>query len=82
MPATILIAIAKIVVLKKNDKIPCMQVKISMGAIAALTRKQIIWYVGLGIATIGVGFMVAGTLPSQQKAINIKSEQTSLIQDR
>ncbi|WP_295618086.1 DUF4337 domain-containing protein [Chamaesiphon sp. GL140_3_metabinner_50] len=62
--------------------VAALQVGISMGAIAALTRKQIVWYVGLGISAIGIGFMVAGSLPSQQKAINVKSEQTSLIQVR
>ena len=45
--------------------VAALQVGISMGAIAALTRKQTIWYVGLGIATIGLGFMVAGSIPSQ-----------------
>ena len=57
-----------------------LQVGISMGAIAALTRKQLVWYVGLGISAIGIGFAIAGTFPSQQKAIHVKSEQTSLIQ--
>ncbi len=52
--------------------VAALQVGISMGAIAALTRKQTIWYVGLGIATIGIGFMVAGTLPHQEQAISIK----------
>ncbi|AFY93023.1 DUF4337 domain-containing protein [Chamaesiphon minutus] len=60
--------------------VAALQVGISMGAIAALTRKQAIWYVGLGIATIGIGFMVAGTLPSQQQAISANSDKVSLIQ--
>jgi Domain of unknown function (DUF4337) len=47
--------------------VAALQVGISMGAIAALTRKQIVWYVGLGISAIGIGFMIAGTLPSQEK---------------
>ena len=53
-----------------------------MGAIAALTRRQLIWYVGLGISAIGIGFAIAGTFPSSEKAINVKSEQTNLIQER
>ncbi len=56
--------------------VAALQVGISMGAIAALTRKQTIWYVGLGIATIGIGFMVAGTLPSQETAIHANSLKT------
>lgn len=58
--------------------VAALQVGISMGAIAALTRKQRIWYVGLGIATIGIGFMVAGTLPSQEQAISANSQKTGL----
>ena len=60
--------------------VAALQVGISMGAIAALTRKQLVWYVGLGISAIGIGFAIAGTFPSQQKAIHVKSEQTSSIQ--
>ncbi|WP_373544616.1 DUF4337 domain-containing protein [Chamaesiphon sp.] len=60
--------------------VAALQVGISMGAIAALTRKQTIWYVGLGIATIGIGFMVAGTLPSQEQAISANSQKTGLTQ--
>ena len=58
--------------------VAALQVGISMGAIAALTRKQTIWYVGLGIATIGIGFMVAGTLPHQEQAISTNSPKTGL----
>jgi len=42
--------------------VAALQVGISMGAISALTRKRSVWYVGLGIAAIGIGFMVAGSL--------------------
>ena len=55
--------------------VAALQVGISMGAIAALTRKQAIWYVGLGISAIGIGFMVAGTLPSQEKAVTTNSQK-------
>jgi len=48
--------------------VAALQVGISMGAISALTRKRWVWYVGLGIAAIGFGFMVAGTFPSQETA--------------
>jgi Domain of unknown function (DUF4337) len=60
--------------------VTALQVAISMGAIAALTKKRYIWYVGLGIAAIGIGFMVAGTLPSQGKAIS-NASNSSLIQE-
>ncbi len=60
--------------------VAALQVGISMGAIAALTRRQIIWYVGLGISAIGIGFMVAGTLPSQEKVTPANSQKTSLTQ--
>ncbi len=58
--------------------VAALQVGISMGAIAALTRKQTIWYVGLGIATIGIGFMVAGTLPHQEQVVSTNSPKTGL----
>jgi Domain of unknown function (DUF4337) len=61
--------------------VAALQVGISMGAIAALTRKQIVWYVGVGIATIGIGFMVAGTLPSQEKAVSTNSSKAALTQE-
>ncbi|MEH2162854.1 MAG: DUF4337 family protein [Nostoc sp.] len=57
--------------------VAALQVGISMGGIAALTQKRIVWYVGLGIATIGIGFMVAGTLPHHGIATPANSEKTS-----
>ena len=60
--------------------VAALQVGISMGAIAALTCKQAIWYVGLGISAIGIGFMVAGTLPSQEKAVTTNSQKAGLIE--
>jgi Domain of unknown function (DUF4337) len=60
--------------------VTALQVAISMGAIAALTKKRSIWYVGLGIAVIGMGFMIVGTLPSQEKAIT-NTPKSGLIQE-
>ncbi len=58
--------------------VTALQVGISMGAISALTRKKLVWYIGLGISAIGIGFMVAGTLPSQGQAIPAKLPKTDL----
>ncbi len=58
--------------------VAALQVGISMGAISALTRKKLVWYIGLGISAIGIGFMVAGTLPSQEQAIIAKPLKTDL----
>jgi NADH dehydrogenase/NADH:ubiquinone oxidoreductase subunit G len=60
--------------------VAALQVGISMGAIAALTRRQIIWYAGLGISALGIGFAISGTLPSQEKAIVVNSPKAELIQ--
>ena len=60
--------------------VAALQVGISMGAIAALTRKQIVWYVGLGISAIGIGFMVVGSIPSGETAISTKSPKISLVE--
>ena len=57
--------------------VAALQVGISMGAISALIRKRWVWYVGLGIAAIGIGFMVAGTVPSQETALSTNSPQVS-----
>jgi hypothetical protein len=58
--------------------VAALQVGISMGAISALTRKKLVWYIGLGISAIGIGFMVAGTLPSQEQAILVNSLKTDI----
>lgn len=58
--------------------VAALQVGISMGAISALTREKLVWYIGLGISAIGIGFMVAGTLPSQEQAIHAKSLKTDI----
>ncbi len=60
--------------------VAALQVGISMGAISALTRKRMVWYLGLGIAAIGIGFMVAGSLPSHEIAIPTNSVKTDTQQ--
>lgn len=57
--------------------VAALQVGISMGAISALTRKRLVWYLGLGIAAIGIGFMVAGSLPSHQIARSANFQRSS-----
>ncbi len=60
--------------------VAALQVGISMGAISALTRKKLFWYLGLGISEIGIGFMVAGTLPSQEQAMPSESVKADIQQ--
>jgi len=43
--------------------VAALQVGISMGAVAALLRKRVVWYLGLGMGAIGISLMVVGTLP-------------------
>jgi hypothetical protein len=43
--------------------VAALKVEISIGAIAALLRRRPLWYVSLGIAMIGLVFMVVGTSP-------------------
>ena len=38
------------------------QIAIAMSAIAVLTRRRKVWYLGLGAAAVGVGFLVQGFL--------------------
>ncbi len=54
--------------------VAALQIGISLGAVAALLRKKSVWYFGLGIAAIGIGFMIAGTLPGEHQ-INVKAHQ-------
>ncbi len=44
--------------------VTALQVAISLGAIAILIRKRALWYVSLGVAVIGIAFMVMGSQPS------------------
>jgi len=43
--------------------VAALQIGISLGAVAALLRQRRVWYLGLGIAALGVGFMILGTYP-------------------
>ncbi len=40
--------------------VAALQIGISLGAVAALLRKKAVWYLGLGIGALGVGFMIFG----------------------
>lgn len=46
--------------------VTALQVGISLGAVAALLRRRSIWYLGLGIAAIGICFIIAGAIPGEQ----------------
>ncbi len=43
--------------------VAALQIGISLGAVAALLRQRRVWYLGLGIAAFGVGFMIWGIYP-------------------
>jgi len=43
--------------------VAALQIGISLGAVAALLRQKRVWYLGLGIAAVGVGFIIWGTFP-------------------
>lgn len=43
--------------------VAALQIAISLGAVAVLLRKRIVWYLSLSLAVVGLGFMVAGGLP-------------------
>jgi YesN/AraC family two-component response regulator len=45
--------------------VAALQIGISLGAVAALLRRPLVWYLGLGIAVIGIVFMIMGTLPTE-----------------
>ncbi len=48
------------------SSVTALQVAISLGAVAALLRKRQVWYLSLGIATIGLGFILWGLYPSPE----------------
>ena len=48
--------------------VAALQIGISLGAVAALLRRRSIWYLGLGIAAVGVVFLVTGLFPAQKAA--------------
>ncbi len=43
--------------------VAALQIGISLGAVAALLRQRRVWYLGLGIAAFGLGFMIWGASP-------------------
>ncbi len=43
--------------------VAALQIGISLGAVGALLRQRRVWYLGLGIASIGLAFMLMGVLP-------------------
>ena len=43
--------------------VTALQVAISLSAVAALVRRKSLWYVGFGLAALGIGFMFIGNLP-------------------
>ena len=43
--------------------VAALQIGISLGAVAALLRQRRVWYLGLGIAALGVGFIIWGAYP-------------------
>ena len=46
--------------------VAALQIGISLGAVGALLRQRRVWYLGLGIAAIGLGFMLWGVLPMHE----------------
>lgn len=48
--------------------VAAIQVAISLGAVATLVRKKPLWYVSLGLAGVGVAFMVSGFLSKPHHA--------------
>jgi len=50
--------------------VAALQVGISMGAVAALLRKRVVWYLGLGMGAIGISLMIIATLPGSQSEIS------------
>jgi len=57
--------------------VAALQVSISLSAISVLLRRRIMWYLGLGIALIGVSSMIAGAFPSAEQQGDHPTEQTS-----
>jgi hypothetical protein len=43
--------------------VTAFQVAIAISAIAVLTRRKNLWYMGLGLTAIGVFFLIVGILP-------------------
>jgi hypothetical protein len=48
--------------------VAALQVAISLGAVSALLGRRVIWYLGLGIAVVGIGFMAWGFFPHARES--------------
>ncbi len=44
--------------------VAALQVAISLAAVASLMKRRTLWYLSLGVATVGVGLMVIGAIPA------------------
>ena len=51
--------------------VAALQVGISLGAVAALLRKQAVWYLGLGMGAIGISLIIIATLPGSQSELSV-----------
>jgi len=57
--------------------VTALQVAISLSAVAALIRRKSLWYVGFGLAALGIGLMFIGNLPVTHVASELTSEAVS-----
>ena len=51
--------------------VAALQVGISLGAVAALLRKRVVWYLGLGMGAIGITLIIIATLPGSQSELSV-----------
>ncbi len=57
--------------------VAALQIGISLGAVAALLRKKAVWYLGLGIGAIGIGFMIFGAYSQPNLSTHPNSQSRS-----
>lgn len=57
--------------------VAALQIAISLGAVAALLRQRLVWYLGLGIGVLGICFMVWGAYPGTHAAAKAVPTATS-----
>ncbi len=60
--------------------VAALQIGISLGAVAALLRQRRVWYLGLGIAALGVGFIIWGAYPRVHESKASLPTATSVAQ--